>query len=327
MLSHLQLGILMADIEGRNFLASQWGKKGTTSDITLYTLASSEFIQTTVIPSGYPKKVMPLVFTAHMSDLVLLGVPMSGLDAQVGEMAILADTLGIQGIKAVVGEHAQGMESYFTKMDKVFAQLSVKSWNSELVFDGQSAANLRDHFHTIFKGHRGDPSGYLAIEVDHAFPVQGVGSVILGTIISGTVEKGQKIKIFPEGQEGSVRSIQVNDQDERSAGPGIHVGLAMKGILPKYLQRGTVITATQTDEVNEVSELEIPVNASKYGTLPQNGDKIHVVAGLYDVPGEVVEWSDQVSLKLEKPIPYYPLERITLLDLNRKPAVLGSRQF
>jgi hypothetical protein len=34
-----------------------------------------------------------------------------------------------------------------------------------------------------------------------------------------------------------------------------------------------------------------------------------------------------VSLKLEKPIPYYPLERITLLDLNQKPAVLGSRQF
>jgi hypothetical protein len=83
----------------------------------------------------------------------------------------------------------------------------------------------------------------------------------------------------------------------------------------------------QTEEVREVNELTIPINASKYGATPQVGDKIHVVAGLYDAPGEIEEWSNQVSITLEKPLPIYPLERITLLDLNRTPAVLGSRKF
>jgi len=322
---HLQAGILMGDKESRNYLANQWGKKGTTSDITLYTVSSSDLVQTTVIPEGYPKKPLSLVMTAHMSDAVVLGVPVSGIDANVGESAILADTLGLVGVKAIVGDQTQGMDSYFEQMNKVFAKLSIRNWNEQMVFDGSGASATKRHLQSLHPGPRGEADNYLAIEVDHAFPVQGVGSVILGTVLSGTVEKGQKVTTYPETQQGVVRSIQVNDQEVREAGPGVHVGLALKGILPKYLQRGTVIAANNEDSVTESDELTFVINRAKFGETPEVNDRIHVVSGLFDSPAHILEWGDTVTIKSDKVLPFHEVIRLTLLDLNKKPTILGSK--
>ncbi|MHA2501831.1 MAG: EF-Tu/IF-2/RF-3 family GTPase [Candidatus Kariarchaeaceae archaeon] len=322
---HLQAGVLMGDPEARNYLANQWGKKSTSSDITLYTVSSADLVQTTVVPEGYPKKPLALVYTAHMSDSVVLGVPVSGIDAAVGESAILADTLQIPGIKAVVGEQTQGLDSYFEQMDKVFSKLSIKNWKSQMVYDGSGATATRTALRELHPGPRSGADDYLAIEVDHAFPVQGVGSVILGTVTSGTVEKGQKVQTFPEKQKGIVRSIQVNDEDAREAGPGVHVGIALKGILPKYLERGTVIGADNSDQVSESMELKFPINHAKFGKPPEVGDRVHVISGLYDSPAKIVEWGDTAVLQMDKMTPYHPTIRATVLDLNRKPTVLGSK--
>jgi len=323
--THLQVGILMANQEARNFLANQWGKQGTSSDITLYTVSSSSLVQTSIVPEGYPKKPLSLVITAHLSDVVVLGVPVSGVDATVGESAILADCLQLPGIKAVVGEQTMGLDSYFEQMDKLFAKLSVKSWQSQMIYNGAGASQAREQLQALQPQPRGSAEDYLAIEVDHAFPVQGVGSVILGTVISGTVEKGQKIRIFPEKQEGTVRSIQVNDEDVRSAGPGVHVGLAMKGILPKFLQRGTVITAADQDQVIQTQQLDFNIKPAAFGEAPEVGDHIHLVSGLFDSPGEIIEWGNSVSIKTEKLVPFHQKIRMTVLDLNKKPAIVGAK--
>ena len=174
---------------------------------------------------------------------------------------------------------------------------------------------------------RGNSDKYLAIEVDHAFPVQGVGSIILGTIRSGTVTKAQKIVVYPSGQTGQVRSVQVNDEEVKSASVGTHVGLAMKGILPRYLQRGTVIGTPNEDKVIETSEIsEIKIKKAAFGKPPIIGQRIHVVSGLYDSPGELISWNSTATVKTDKIIPYHSDNRLTILDLNSKPAVLASKQ-
>lgn len=71
---HVQIGVLSADKETRDFVANSYGKKGQSSDITLYTLPSKDILQTTILPEGYPSKLLSLVITAHMSDVLLLGL-------------------------------------------------------------------------------------------------------------------------------------------------------------------------------------------------------------------------------------------------------------
>jgi hypothetical protein len=55
------------------------------------------------------------------------------------------------------------------------------------------------------------------------------------------------------------------------------------------------------------------------------GRKIHIVSGLFDTPGEVISWGDQVSVKLDKEVPHHPNIRMTFLTLDTKPFVLGSK--
>ena len=100
-LKHIQIGILSAHTDGREFLAKSWGKKGTTSDISLYVTQSHDFLQTTIVPESFPKKILSLFTTAHMSDQVVIGVSSKGLDGAVGEAAILADCLEINGVSVI----------------------------------------------------------------------------------------------------------------------------------------------------------------------------------------------------------------------------------
>ena len=98
-MNHIQIGVLSADHEGNEYLGNSWGKKGTTSDITIYTTKNQDFLHTTIIPNGFPNKILPIIITAHMSDSVVLGVSKLGLDQYTGEMAILADCLKLPGFK------------------------------------------------------------------------------------------------------------------------------------------------------------------------------------------------------------------------------------
>ena len=45
---------------GKQDLASEFGKKGTESDLTLYDRKESDVIKTWVIPNGFPEKIQPL---------------------------------------------------------------------------------------------------------------------------------------------------------------------------------------------------------------------------------------------------------------------------
>ncbi|MFV2014009.1 MAG: EF-Tu/IF-2/RF-3 family GTPase [Candidatus Heimdallarchaeota archaeon] len=325
-MNHIQIGVLSADLEGSEYVANSWGKKSTTSDITIYTTKNSKFLQTTIIPSGFPRKMLPLIITAHMSDSIVLGVSKLGLDQYTGEMAILADTLGLKGLYAVIGRDTTGLDTYLDQMEKVFSKLSLSSWESMMINDSEGFSQARKTLYSMHQKPRGNAESYLAIEVDHTFPVQGVGSVVLGNITSGTIKKGQKIITYPSGQTGQIRSIQVNDEEAKVATAGAHVGLAIKGVLPKYLQRGTVIANQEDQSVLELDHLEsIKIRKAAFGKSPQKGQRIHVVSGLYDSPGEIIKWNETVTLKLDKMIPYYPDTRLTILDLNAKPAVLGSK--
>lgn len=325
---HIQIGLLSADKDARDFVAKSFGKKGQCSDITLYTLLSQNILQTTILPEKYPERPLPLVAAAHMADVLIIACTAEGVDANVGEAAILADCLAMPGIKTVIGPNATGMNIFLDQMSKAFAKLNVGTYEGLVLSNNKEMGDARDALIKIVPEHRGDPNGYLAINTDHAFPVTGVGSVILGTVVSGTVKKGQKITVYPSGQTGTVRSIQVNDEDMREAGPGVHVGLAMKGIQERYLSRGTVVATTGENDVTELKRLEnIPIRKAVFGKPPEAGDVIHVMAGLFTSPGKVIQWGDEVTVELDKAIPFHPKMRISFLDLNKKPIILGSRKL
>jgi len=92
----VSIAVIGGEGSGRSSLASKLGKKGNTSDITMYDFAKGDQILTIIDPSGYPVSPKPLTTALGMSEIALLCIPPAGMDAAAGECVIAVDQLGLE---------------------------------------------------------------------------------------------------------------------------------------------------------------------------------------------------------------------------------------
>ncbi len=84
--------------------------------------------------------------------------------------------------------------------------------------------------------------GLLRLPVDRVFSLKGHGTVVAGTLISGTISTGDEIEILPQAVRSSVRSIESHKQFEQQSFPGERVAVNLRGIEQDEAHRGNVIT-------------------------------------------------------------------------------------
>ena len=76
---------------GQTDFAKELGKKGQSSDITIYDKKKDDKIMTFVIPSGYPDKIQPLITAVNLAEYSIINV--NKLDRFLGEQIIALDIL------------------------------------------------------------------------------------------------------------------------------------------------------------------------------------------------------------------------------------------
>jgi selenocysteine-specific elongation factor len=85
--------------------------------------------------------------------------------------------------------------------------------------------------------------GPWRLPVDRAFTVGGFGTVVTGTLMSGTVRVGDRAEILPAGLETRVRGIQTHGQSAPEAEAGTRVALNLAGVGLEGVERGDVASA------------------------------------------------------------------------------------
>ena len=65
--------------------------------------------------------------------------------------------------------------------------------------------------------------------VDRVFSLRGIGTVVTGTLWSGTLAEGDELRAEPAGRDVRVRSLQVHDQPVEAAEAGQRVAVAVPG--------------------------------------------------------------------------------------------------
>jgi selenocysteine-specific elongation factor len=79
--------------------------------------------------------------------------------------------------------------------------------------------------------------------VDRAFTVKGTGTVVTGTVWSGSVARDSMVRVFLPGKRSRVRGVQHHGQPVKSAGPGERVALALSDMDVAEVTRGSVVIA------------------------------------------------------------------------------------
>ncbi|MFO7578464.1 MAG: selenocysteine-specific translation elongation factor [Pelovirga sp.] len=86
-----------------------------------------------------------------------------------------------------------------------------------------------------------DAGGAVRLPVDRCFSISGFGTVVTGTLNSGTISTGDSLEILPAGVMARVREAQVHDEQVSRVFAGQRVALNLAGITRNQVPRGSVL--------------------------------------------------------------------------------------
>jgi selenocysteine-specific elongation factor len=87
------------------------------------------------------------------------------------------------------------------------------------------------------------PNGILRLPIDRVFTMKGFGTVITGTLLSGTISQDQEVDILPKGITTKVRGIQSHNQTAQRAIAGQRTAVNLQGVEKDQISRGdTIVT-------------------------------------------------------------------------------------
>ncbi|NHJ24646.1 MAG: hypothetical protein EAX89_08725 [Candidatus Lokiarchaeota archaeon] len=248
------VGIFGENLEINNRIGQAIGSPGTKSDIQFYNRLDSELNQIfcALTPLDYPDKIKSFLQSLTLTNIHLLIVDLNlGLNAVLGEMIIALDlfhqlynTEILVVLDGIDSKNEWKLPELKKRLSHILGTTSLK--NSELF-----EIREKEDYHLMKRkiielglkvlGKEPQDDNHTKILIDHAFPVKGIGTVILGIVKEGKVNAGQMLDL--SGYDGPskkviIRSIQKHDRDFKTAFQGDRVGLALKGnISPKEISR------------------------------------------------------------------------------------------
>jgi selenocysteine-specific elongation factor len=88
-----------------------------------------------------------------------------------------------------------------------------------------------------------DESGAARLPVDRVFSIEGIGTVVTGTLWGGTIRPGDTLDLLPKGASVRVRQVEVHDQPVDSAVAGQRTAVAIHGVAREDVVRGDWLAA------------------------------------------------------------------------------------
>jgi len=125
------------------------------------------------------------------------------------------------------------------------------------------------------------------LPIDRVFSISGFGTIITGTLISGTINEGDKIMIYPDGKEARIRSIQVHDMKTNLAEAGQRVAVNIAGLKVDEIKRGDVIALPDSMESSLMFDAKLELLKTAERGI-NNRDRLRIYHGSAEIFGRVV---------------------------------------
>ena len=148
------------------------------------------------------------------------------------------------------------------------------------------------------------------LPIDRAFSLSGFGTIITGTLLTGTISKEDTLEMYPIGKTSKIRSIQVHGEDKERCYAGQRVAINLSNIKKREISRGCVLAPPDSMKNTDLLDVKLNVLDSSMRVLT-NHTRLHFFTGTSEIlcravlldkeeigPGE----SGYVQLRLEEEI-------------------------
>ncbi len=162
--------------------------------------------------------------------------------------------------------------------------------------------------------------GLFRLPIDRVFVMKGFGTVVTGTMISGSLSLGETVQILPSGVEGKVRSLQVYGRSVEKAVAGERTAVNLQGVETSVIERGDVLTRPNTLKPTKLIDAYLEyLPAAPRPLKHRTMQRFHIGTTLTNasiflldreelVPGE----GGFVQLRLEQPVVALPQDRFVI---------------
>ena len=286
-------------------------------------------------PAKYPERLRPLLNALSAARAGLVEV--TAIDATLGEALVAFASANIkQGIAVIRPPQGEWVDEDMVKT--LFKQAGLTGWT----FEKDDGPGLRTALYGIMDSMAEElqmiEQQPLVIPIDQHFNVKGIGLVAIGYVQSGSVSVHDEITMLPSGGTGSVKSLQVMDDDVPVAGAGDRVGIALRNakeeslsgtcliVLPELEDKRKDIHRPLALESHSLSQMSLNISPFQKRKLTV-GDVLHASIDLQFVVGRVeaidggigtVRWETPLLQRIENP------PSVLIAQLDSKPRIMGD---
>jgi selenocysteine-specific elongation factor len=162
-----------------------------------------------------------------------------------------------------------------------------------------------------------DASGPFRLPIDRSFTLRGFGTIVTGTLASGTIRVEDEVEVLPSGRRLRVRSVQVHGAKTDSATAGQRTAVNLAGVEATELHRGMTLVPPGLFRTSPAVECRFELLPS---ALPlKHRAPVHFHSGTAEAEAEVRLLDSlqplqpgataRIRLLLKEPLPLMPGDR------------------
>jgi selenocysteine-specific elongation factor len=262
---------------------------------------------------GHERFVRNMVAGATGIDLFLLVVDAAeGARPQTHEHLAILRLLGIEhGVVAVTKVDAVDAETRELALEEARELVPGAPAVATSARTGEGLEELRQALAEVADRveHR-RPLHATRLFVDRVFTLRGIGTVVTGTLWSGSIGEGDELHAEPAALDLRVRSVQVHDRPVERAEAGQRVAVALPGAERDELRRGDALVDPGAYPVS----YRLDVVLDELETLP-DGVRLHVHHGTGEHFARLVRVGARYAqLRLASPVVAARGDRIVLRE-------------
>ena len=333
--------VLNIAMVGSDDLAKSIAKATDQRDVHTYVNKESgpdgARILSIIRPAKMPERIRPFFNSLCAARVGLIEV--TGVDATFGEVLVGFASAGIgKGIFVINPADGEWIDE--DQVKGFMSQAGLSGWRQ----CGTDGIELREALYGLMDDISGDLESAkkesLVVPIDQHFNVKGIGLVAIGYVQAGSVSVHDELHLLPAEGPGTVKSLQVMDDDVEEAVAGDRVGIALRNTKEEHLTGGSLIIHPAVEDKNkgisiplslekhEKSSLELAISPFQKRVLAV-GDVVHASVDLQFVVGRVesigsgleVTWESPLFIRKENP------PTVIIAQLDSKPRIMGSAKL
>jgi len=214
----------------------------------------------------------------HLDILQLLGVR-RGITVLTKSDAVDAETLAVVRAETVEFLHGTFLEE-----------------NPIVAVSALTGAGLEDLKRTIIaaatEATQRDPKSHARLPIDRVFTMKGFGTVVTGTLISGTIRVEDVLEVIASGRRVRVRGVQVHGKAAESAVAGQRTALNLAGATTEDLTRGMMLVTDSTFVASK--RLDVSLRLLNSAPRPmKNRARVHFHSHTMEAVAEVALYGEE----------------------------------